>query len=193
MQSPLFSLAISLQVQSKVLAQESRRFDNEQKKALVRLKTATRQGNTEQMAILAEDVVTNRKMCKTHSMLAVRVQRASNSVLLAARTRRVTDTLSAITKQLTTATVSMKPDAIEKSLDAFESAVSSAESITDKMQTMLGSLGGSHSEEINELIAQVSDEVGVVLNAAFAPLPSYLPSADDVFEDMSETIKPAAK
>jgi hypothetical protein len=186
-------LSVKLTVQSKQLLNECNRYKREEASAATQLKQAARRGNDAEVMMAATKQVNATRMHSLYSRLAVQLSHVAGLVRTAAITGRVTETLSRVTAQLSSAASSMDSSLIERRLSEFNAAMGGASQATTRMESALGALGGScNDEDVKTLIMRASEEVGIELCAQFVRPPQAFPVFDVDDAELLADCKPPA-
>lgn len=164
----LTSLSIKLTVQARTVQREADRYRRTVMEAKKELEDAAKRGNDAAALRSARKQANARKMHEQYSRIGVDLDHAAAMVKSAAIAGRITDTMRQVTTQLVTASSSMDVNSIESAMQSFREAMSSVTTTSASMESTLGDLGcSSTDEEVRELIKQASDVAGIELCAQF--------------------------
>ncbi len=187
-------LSIRLTVQSKQLFSECNRYKREEAAAMAELRRAARRRSDVEVMMAAQKKTNAAAMYELYARLSVQLSHAANLVRTAAIAGKITDTLSRVTGQLTSAADSLDPATIEARLGDFHAAMAGASAATSRMDTALGALGATQNNAaVRELIAMASEEAGIELCTQFMRPPTALPDFTVDEDELLEECKPPAR
>lgn len=140
------------------------------------LEQAARRRDEVAVMTAARKQINARRMHEMCARLSVDINQAASMIKMAAATKKITGNLENITRQLTSAAVSMDSVGVERSLADFNAAMQHSSKSTSQLEGVLGALScSSADEEVRQLVQQASDIAGIELCAQFVRPPTLAP------------------
>ncbi|KAL7539050.1 hypothetical protein ACHAWF_006283 [Thalassiosira exigua] len=163
---------INLRLTSKQMQRASKKCDKNQKAAVVKVKKAIQQGNSEGAKIYAQDAIREKNQALNCLRLASRIDAVASRLETAVRMNAVTSSMKSVVKGMDKGLASMDVDKISSIMDKFEQQFEDLDVKAAYMDTAMNATTASATpvDQVDELVKMVADENNLELGEAFGDL-----------------------
>ncbi|XP_040182054.1 charged multivesicular body protein 2a-like [Rana temporaria] len=156
------------------LDRERQKLEQQEKKVITDIKTMAKQGQVEDVKILAKDLVRIRRYVKKYISMKARSQDVSHKMPTLKSNDSMAQAMKGVTKAMATMNRQMKLPQIQKIIMEFEKQAEIMDMKEEMMNDAIdGAMGDEDDEEVSDAeVSQVLDELGLNLIDKLSNLPS---------------------
>jgi len=183
---------INLRMTSKQMQRSSKKCDKAEKDAVLKVKRAIQNGNSEGARIYAQDAIREKNQSLNCLRLASRIDAVASRLETAVRMNAVTKSMRGVVRGMDKGLASMDVDKISSTMDKFERQFEDLDVKAAYMDQAMNATTASATpvDQVDELVKMVADENNLQLGEAFGDLG---PVGSKIPEKQVMTTPPVAK
>ncbi|KAL3806038.1 hypothetical protein ACHAXA_005248 [Cyclostephanos tholiformis] len=163
---------INLRITSKQMQRAAKKCEKNEKAAVLKVKKAIQQGNSEGAKIYAQDAIREKNQSLNCLGLASRIDAVASRLETAVRMNAVTKSMQGVVRGMDKGLASMDVDKISATMDKFERQFEDLDVKAAYMDTTMNATTASATpvDQVDELVKMVADENNLELGEAFSDL-----------------------